>query len=74
VQQLHDELKTFIERAVNAPSRAHPAKATDTRREVDTRFKMNLDDGVMINSAALVPLEPQWDKPKAWWSEPATQG
>jgi len=66
VQQLHDELKTFIERAsVNAPSRAHPAKATDTRREVDTRFKMNLDDGVMINSAALWCLwNPSGTSPK----------
>ena len=34
---------------------------------------MDLDDGVMINSAALWPLlEPQWKKPKAWWSELCT--
>ena len=32
-----------------------------------------LDDGVMINSAALWPLlEPQWKDPKKWWTELAT--
>jgi hypothetical protein len=31
---------------------------------------MDLDDGVMINSAALWPLlEPLWPKPKTWWKE-----
>jgi hypothetical protein len=31
---------------------------------------MDLDDGVMINSAALWPLlDPQWKDPKKWWSE-----
>ncbi len=31
---------------------------------------MDLDDGVMINSAALWPLlEPQWKDPKKWWQE-----
>lgn len=71
VQQLHDELKTFIERVSQcAEQGSPPAKATDTHREVDNRFQMNLDDGVMINSAALWSLlEPQWDKPKTWWSE-----
>src|SRR5207302_8848917 len=34
------------------------------------RFTMDLDDGVMINSAALWPLlEPQWKQPRTWWSE-----
>ena len=34
---------------------------------------MDLDDGVMINSAALWPLlEPQWKDPKKWWKELAT--
>ena len=33
----------------------------------------DLDDGVMINSAALWPLlEPQWKDPKKWWKELAT--
>lgn len=31
---------------------------------------MDLDDGVMVNSAALwCLLDPQWNKPKTWWSE-----
>ena len=31
---------------------------------------MDLDDGVMVNSAALWPLlEPQWKDPKKWWKE-----
>ena len=34
---------------------------------------MDLDDGVMVNSAALWPLlEPQWKEPKKWWKELAT--
>jgi hypothetical protein len=34
---------------------------------------MDLDDGVMINSAALWPLlESQWKEPKKWWKELAT--
>jgi hypothetical protein len=31
---------------------------------------MDLDDGVMVNSAALWPLlEPQWKDPRKWWKE-----
>jgi len=31
---------------------------------------MDLDDGVMINSAALWPLlAPQWNDPKKWWKQ-----
>jgi hypothetical protein len=34
---------------------------------------MDLDDGVMVNSAGLWPLlEPQWKDPKKWWRELAT--
>ncbi|BAZ03079.1 hypothetical protein NIES37_70920 (plasmid) [Tolypothrix tenuis PCC 7101] len=71
VQKLHEELKAFIDLvrqcAEQGPS---PANAKDIKREVDARFKMDLDDGVMVNSAALWPLlEPQWNQPKKWWSE-----
>ena len=39
-------------------------------REVDARYVPDLDDGVMINSAALWPLlAPQWKDPKKWWKE-----
>ena len=71
VQKLHDELKTFINLVRQCAEQGPPpAKATDTCREVDARFQMDLDDGVMINSAALwCLLEPQWSQPKKWWSE-----
>jgi predicted RNA-binding protein YlxR (DUF448 family) len=43
------------------------------KREQDARFVTDLDDGVMVNSAALWPLvEPQWKDPKKWWKELAT--
>jgi hypothetical protein len=39
-------------------------------RDVDAPYAPDLDDGVMINSAALWPLlEPQWKDPKKWWAE-----
>jgi len=42
-------------------------------READARYAPDLDDGVMINSAALWPLlEPQWKDPKKWWKELAS--
>jgi hypothetical protein len=38
-------------------------------QEVEASFQMDLDDGVMVNSAALWPLlYPQWKDPKKWWS------
>jgi len=71
IQQLHTELKTFIDLVrQTAEQGAPPANPKDTPREVEARFKMDLDDGVMINSAALGSLlEPQWTQPKKWWSE-----
>ena len=71
VQGLHEELTAFIGlvRAC-AESGPPPAGPSDTPREADARFRMDLDDGVMVNSAALWPLlEPQWKDPKKWWSE-----
>ena len=50
-----------------------PADDKTKKREVDARFVMDLDDGVMVNSSALWPLlEPQWKDPKKWWKELAT--
>jgi methylase of polypeptide subunit release factors len=71
VQQLYDELKAFIDLVQQCAEQGPPpAKSSDTPREADARFAMDLDDGVMINSAALWPLlESQWPKPKTWWSE-----
>lgn len=54
----------------------HGAPPTDGRcpaREQDAVYDPDLDDGVMINSAALWPLlEPQWKDPKKWWKELAS--
>jgi hypothetical protein len=68
---LYDELKAYIDLVRQcAESGPPPARPQDTLREIDARFVMDLDDGVMINSAALWPLlEPQWKQPRAWWSE-----
>ena len=71
VLQLRDELKTFIDRVQQCADVGPPkADSKDRDRETNARFKLDLDDGVMINSAALWSLlEPQWNKPKGWWSE-----
>jgi len=71
VQALHSELQAFINLVQQCAEQGTPAvSAKDTPREANARFKMDLDDGVMVNSAALwCLLEPQWNKPKTWWSE-----
>jgi hypothetical protein len=71
VQKLYEELKTFCDKVSQCAEQGPPpANPKDTPREADARFQMDLDDGVMINSAALWSLlEPQWTKPKTWWSE-----
>ncbi|MEH1791392.1 BREX-6 system adenine-specific DNA-methyltransferase PglX [Nostoc sp.] len=71
VQKLHEEFKAFIDLVRQCAEQGPPpANARDIPCEVDARFKMDLDDGVMVNSAALWPLlEPQWNQPKKWWSE-----
>jgi hypothetical protein len=72
--QARDELQSFIavvqECADQGPP---PPDARCPQREVDAPFDPDLDDGVMINSAALWPLlEPQWKDPKKWWKELAS--
>jgi hypothetical protein len=66
-----DELAAFI-KAVEACADVGPppTDAACPAREQDVRYAPDLDDGVMINSAALWPLlEPQWRDPKKWWKE-----
>jgi len=66
-----DELAAFI-KSVEACADVGPppTDATCPAREQDARYAPDLDDGVMINSAALWPLlEPQWRDPKKWWKE-----
>ena len=71
VQKQLEELAAFIAQVQHiAEKGAPPADAKGTPRERDAAFRMDLDDGVMINSAALWPLlEPQWKDPKKWWKE-----
>ncbi|MCU0565452.1 MAG: BREX-6 system adenine-specific DNA-methyltransferase PglX [Oculatellaceae cyanobacterium Prado106] len=74
ILQLRDELKTFIDQ-IRQTAEQHPPKANPKDPDCQTaaRFTLDLDDGVMINSAALWNLlEPQWTKPKTWWSELCT--
>ncbi len=70
-QKARDELAQFIasveQCAEKGPPPADPKKP---EREVDARYVPDLDDGVMVNSAALWPLlAPQWKDPKKWWKE-----
>jgi hypothetical protein len=72
--KLLDELGAFIASVQEIAERgAPPTDAKCPPRAADAPFRMNLDDGVMVNSAALWPLlEPQWKDPKKWWSELAS--
>jgi hypothetical protein len=70
-KRLRDELATFIKAVTECAERGAPQTDPDCpEREVDATFAMDLDDGVMINSAALWPLlAPQWADPKKWWKQ-----
>jgi hypothetical protein len=69
-----EELQDFISAVEQCAD--HGAPPTDGRcpaREQDAVYAPDLDDGVMINSAALWPLlEPQWKDPQKWWKELAS--
>ena len=69
-----EELTEFIADVEMCAEKGPPAPDAKTpEREVDARYEMVLDDGVMINSAGLWPLlAPQWKYPKKWWKELAT--
>lgn len=74
VQNTHEKLTEFIESVSQCAEKgAPPTDAKCPPREVDARYAPVLDDGVMINSAALWPLlDPQWNHPKTWYKELAT--
>lgn len=66
-----EELERFIcdvdQCAFRGPQ---PPNAKTRAREQDAAYAPDLDDGVMINSAALWPLlKPQWKDPEKWWGE-----
>jgi hypothetical protein len=70
-KKLRDELFDFIQNISAIAERGAPP--TDPKcppRNADAPFRMDLDDGVMINSAALWPLlAPQWKDPAKWWKQ-----
>jgi len=73
VQKLLEELGDLIDKVTQVAECGPPPADDKAKREVDARFVMDLDDGVMVNSAALWPLlEAQWKDPKKWWKELAT--
>ena len=69
-----DELTEFIAAVEQcAESGPPPTDPACKPREVNARYVPDLDDGVMINSAALWPLlAPQWKDPAKWWKELST--
>lgn len=71
VQKLLEELSDFIAKVTEIAERGPPpCDDKTTKREVDARFAMDLDDGVMVNSSALWPLlDPVWKDPKKWWKQ-----
>ena len=70
-----EELTAFIADVEQCAEKGPPP--TDSKckpREVDARYAPDLDDGVMINSAALWPLlAPQWKDPAKWWKQLANE-
>jgi len=76
VLKARDELQTFVADVEQCADRGPlPTDSKCPPREQDARYAPDLDDGVMINSAALWKLlEPQWKDPKKWYKELATVG
>lgn len=69
LDKLLDELKAFMENISQLATRG-PAPEI---QEVEAPYVMDLDDGVMVNSAALWELVlPLWKDPKKWWASLAT--
>lgn len=71
VKAWRDELAELIKHVQACAERGPlPLDQKKPEREVDARYVPHIDDGVMINSAALWPLlEPQWRDPRKWWQE-----
>ena len=71
VQKLLEELDDFLAKLTQCAEKgAPPSDGTTKPRAADAPYAMDLDDGVMVNSAGLWPLlEPQWKDPKKWWKE-----
>ena len=74
VSKLLEELSDFIAKVTEVAEHGPPPPDDKTpKREQDARFAMDLDDGVLVNSAAIwLIVESQWKDPKKWWKELAT--
>ena len=74
VQRGREELIALIAQVEACADRGPPpVDGKCPPREIDARYAPDLDDGVLVNSAALWPLlDPQWKEPKKWWRELAT--
>jgi hypothetical protein len=70
-QKARDELAQFIALVEQCAEKGPPPPdAKKPEREGSARYVPDLDDGVMVNAAALWPLlAPQWKDPKKWWKE-----
>ncbi len=70
LRALLTELDEFTARVEAVSERGAPPSPGGKPRNADARFVMDLDDGVMVNAAALWPLlDPQWKDPVKWWKE-----
>ncbi len=74
VKKWREELAEFITQVEQCADHGPPPTSPDAKkcppREVDAPYAPDLDDGVMINSAALWPLlAPQWKDPQKWGTE-----
>ncbi len=73
VKKRRDELDAFIALVRDIAERGAPPADGSAKRDQDAPFRMDLDDGVLVNSAALWPLlSPQWSDPKKWWKQLAS--
>jgi hypothetical protein len=70
VSKWRAELQQFVTDVSTCARVGPPSPPKTPARNEDAPYDPHLDDGVMINSAALWPLlDPQWSKPREWWTE-----
>ena len=73
-----EELEQFIATLNNCLNRG-PENTNPQRIKTNAQYKLQLDDGVLVNSAPLWPvLKPQWSNPtncpEIWWNKMCSDG